>query len=82
MKFQENVVLLTAKSVPYDFAGNSGVSHRIRLSINNEIFVCKSTPEQVIAMKPFEGKEGDAILVFSSPKESISLTLESFVPKN
>ena len=47
MKFEERAVLLSAESKPYDFNGNSGVSHTIRLNIGGEIFPCKSNENQI-----------------------------------
>jgi len=78
MKFEEQAILLTAESKPYNMNGNSGVSHRVRVSVKGEVFACKSTEEQVIALKPFEGQEGTAVLKLKSVKENLSIELVSF----
>ena len=78
MKFEEKVTCLTAVSKPYDFAGNSGVSHHIRFNVNGEIFDCKSNEAQVVEFQKYVGKEGTAVFVFTSPKEKLSMTVESF----
>lgn len=78
MKFEEKAILLTAESKPYDFNGNSGVSHSIRLNINGEIYPCKSNEAQVKELKKFEGTEGTAIIEVVSRKEAITLRLSSF----
>ena len=78
MKFEEKVTCLTAVSKPYDFAGNSGVSHHIRFNVGGEIFDCKSTEAQVYEFQKYVGKEGTAVFVFTSPKEKLSLAVESF----
>jgi len=78
MEITVNAKLLSAESKPYEFAGNKGTSHKIRLSVEGEIFVCKSTPEQVTALLQSVGEEGKAVLSFQSRKENLSLTLVSF----
>jgi len=78
MEFSVKALLLTAESKPYNFEGNVGTSHRIRFAIKGEIFVCKSTGEQVSAHKQFEGKEGVAVLKLVSRKEAMALELVSF----
>ncbi|MFA6251557.1 MAG: hypothetical protein WC603_02950 [Candidatus Paceibacterota bacterium] len=81
MKFEENVKLLTALSNPYDMSatgGPVGVSHKVRLNINGEIFVANATEDQVKEYSKFEGKDGVAVLNFTSPKEKLRLSLVSF----
>jgi len=78
-KSEVTAVLLTAESKKYDFNGNSGVSHKIRLSVNNEIIVCNSDEQQVADFKEFLGKSGKAVIQVLSRKESMSLRLISFV---
>jgi len=79
MQFEENAKLLTAESKTYSFNGNEGVSHRVRLNINGEIFVAKSTEEQVRNLAPLVGKDGVAVVKLSSPKEALKLECLSFV---
>jgi len=78
MQIEQEAKLLTAESKPYEISGNSGVSHKIRLNIAGEIYVCKSTAEQVAELKPFEGEEGNAVIRIESRKENLSLKLISF----
>jgi len=78
MQYETRATLLTAESKPYSFNGNEGTSHKIRLSVGGEIYVCKSTAEQVAKYKVYEGKEGDAVVKLNSRKENISLELLSF----
>lgn len=79
MKITEHGKILTAISKPYDFEGRSGVSHRIRVLVDGEIFACKSSEEQVKLLKEAEGAEGEVTLLVTSPKEAVSVSLESFV---
>lgn len=78
MKFEEEAILLTAESKPYNVEGNTGTSHRVRLSINGEIYSCKSTEAQVASLKGDVGKRGTATVVIKSRKENLSIELESF----
>jgi len=70
--------LLTAVSRPYDFNGKPGVSHKVRFLINDEIFVAKSSAEQVLRIASLAGQSGEAVFKISSPKEALALTLVSF----
>jgi len=78
MQIEQEAKLLTAESKPYEISGNSGVSHKIRLNIAGEIYVCKSTAEQVAEYKSFEGEEGTVVIKIESRKENLSLKLISF----
>jgi len=78
MEINVNAKLLTAESNAYSFEGNVGTSHKIRLSVEGEIYVCKSTAEQVARYKAFEGKDGEAVIKVNSRKENLSLELLSF----
>lgn len=80
MEFEEKAVLLTAESKPYDFNGNTGVSHKIRLMIGGEIFEMKSSPEQVSELANDLKKSGLAKLKISSPKEKLKMELVGFSP--
>ena len=76
------VKLLTIDSKDYDMSasgGPVGVSHKARLNIDGEIFVANATSEQVEEYKEFEGKDGEAVLKFTSPKEKLKLVLVSFM---
>jgi len=78
MQFETESKLLTAESKPYSIDGNTGTSHKIRLNIEGEIYVCKSTAEQVAEFKQYEGVDGLAVVEVVSRKENMSLKLVSF----
>jgi len=78
MQIATKALILTAESKPYNIEGNEGVSHKIRLNVNGEIYVCKSTPEQIKELKDKEGTEGTAVIKVESRKENMSLKLLSF----
>jgi len=81
MQIKTDARLLTAESKPYSFGGNEGVSHRVRLLVDGEIFACKSTSEDVAALARFEDQEGEAVLKLTSRKEMLGVEIESFEPK-
>jgi len=81
MEITVQAKLLTAESKPYAFNGNEGTSHRIRLSVDGEIYVCKSSAEDVLAMARYEGQEGEATFKVTSRKENLGLELVSFKPE-
>lgn len=70
--------LLTAESNQYKFDGKEGVSHKVRLLVNGEIFSLKSDSEQVAGLKDLKGLEGEAVLRFESRKENLTAKLVSF----
>jgi len=78
MHIETTAKLLTAESKPYNVDGNVGTSHKIRLNVAGEIYVCKSTPEQIAELKQFEGEDGNAEIKVNSRKENLSLELISF----
>jgi len=75
MEIKTNAKVLSAESKPYDFGGNKGVSHRIRLSIDGEIYVCKSNESQVNSLKEYVGEDHAVVLKLLSRKEALSLEL-------
>lgn len=81
MQIKTDARLLTAKSKPYNFGGNEGVSHRVRLLVDNEIFACKATAESVAALARYEGQDGEAVLNLTSYKEALGVEVVSFEPK-
>lgn len=73
--------LLTAKSKPYDFNGNSGTSYKVRvLTDSGEIFECNSSASQVSLLESHQGKTGDVVFALSAPKERTTLEVISFTP--
>jgi len=81
MKNSEKATVLSAESKAYDFNGNKGVSHKIRINILGEIYCVKSTEEQVNEFKQYVGEEGTCVVAFSSPKEVLKMSLVSFKPE-
>jgi len=79
MRITTDATLLTALSKPYDFEGKQGVSHKVRLNIEGEIFVVRTDEAGVNRFKQFEGKEGIATLNLTSPRERLSSELVDFV---
>jgi hypothetical protein len=76
--FKTPGTLLTAESRAYSFQGNEGTSHKVRVNVGGEIYSCRSTADQVSALKRFEGREGNLELAFESPKENVRVSLSSF----
>jgi len=81
MQIETQAKLLSAESNPYEFDGKSGVSHRIRLNVDGEIYVCKSTAKQVESLKDFIKQDGTATILVESRKEILTLKLAEFVPE-
>jgi len=78
MEIKTKAILLTALSKPWTMGERSGVSHKARLNVNGEIFVANTTEEFVKKFTDKKGVEGDAVFVFTSPKENLKLSLVSF----
>jgi len=76
MKFEEKAQCLSAESTPYSFAGNEGVSHKVRALVGDEIFALKAT-ESLVAEAETKIAEGEVTLHvdLTSPKENVKLTL-------
>jgi len=77
MKLVTKAKVLTAEAKPYNVDGNQGVSYKIRLNVEGEIFVCKSDEAQVSEFKARIGEEGKAEIEVVSHKENMSLRLVS-----
>jgi len=78
MRITTDAQLLSAQSKPYNFEGKEGVSHKVRLNVEGEIFVCSTDEAGVKLLQDKIGKEGTAILDFTSPKERLKLSLVEF----
>lgn len=78
MEIKTKAILLTALSKPWTMGERSGVSHKVRLSVNGEIFSANSTEEFVKKFADKKGVEGTAVFNFTSPKELLKLSLVSF----
>jgi len=77
MLIKTKALVLTAESKPYEFGGNEGVSHKIRLNVEGEIYVCKSNAEQVAEVAKLQGKTVNVEIKVNSRKENMSLELLS-----
>lgn len=73
--------VLSAESKAYKMNGNEGISHRVRLAVDGEIYPLKSSEEQVLRMKPHVGKEGVATVDLQSRKETLAIDLIEFAPR-
>lgn len=80
MEIQTKGKILTVESKPYSVDGNVGTSHKIRINVDGEIYVCKSNPDQVSSLKQYQGKEGETVIKVNSRAEKLSLELISFEP--
>jgi len=78
MKNDERAKVLSAESKPWKMEGREGVSHTVRLNILGEIFAVKTSEEQVNEFKQYVGKEGQVVVSFSSPKENLKMSIDSF----
>lgn len=80
MEIQTKATFLTAESKPYKMEGNEGVSHRVRLAVDSEIYVFKSTEDQVRKLNENfkKGDVGDLSARVNSKKENLSLEIVSF----
>jgi len=82
MKIIKQGKLLTASSDPYDFSNDEGeqvkgVSNKVRINIEDEIFAFKIDPERVAKFKKFEGQDVTVELSLTSPKERARVQLDS-----
>jgi len=77
MDIKTKGIILSAESKPYDFDGNKGTSHNIRVSVAGEIYTCKSNSEQVSLIAPFKGQTLELVIRVNSRKERMSLELVS-----
>jgi len=76
MKVRTKGTVLSAASKPYDFDGRSGVSHKIRVMVEGEIFNCSSTEQDVKDAQLVVGKTGEVELIFTSPRENLKVEVE------
>lgn len=70
--------IVSAESRAYDINGQKGVSHKVRINVNGEIYSCNSNEEQVTALKSLVGARGEAVITFYSPRERLVAKLEEF----
>ena len=77
MQNEEKAKVLSADNSPYDFNGNSGISHRIRLNIAGEVYAVKTSETQVNEFQKYVGKDVKVVLEFTSPKENLKMSILS-----
>lgn len=82
IQVKEKAILLSAESKPYDFNGNSGVSHKVRVSIGGEIYNCNSNEKQVLELKDSVSREGEVTIEFRTRKEALSAVVVDFEPED
>lgn len=78
IKVKSQGQILSAQSKPYDISGNKGVSHKVRVLAEGEIFNLKATEAQVLELQSSIGDNGEVEIGFSAPKENLAGTLLSF----
>ena len=78
MRISADAKVLSAVSKPYDFDGKKGVTHKVRLNVEGEIFVAKTDEAGVSKYSALVGRDGEAVLDFTSPAERLTLTLVDF----
>lgn len=78
MDISTKAIVLSAVSKEYKFDGKEGISHKVRIAVNGEIYVCNSNEEQVKALAPFVTKTVSVDLKVVSPKENLGLKIVSF----
>lgn len=79
MILKEKAQLLTSESKPYKMNGNEGVSHRIRVSVQGEIYPLKATEAQVMQCRQYVGKQGEVTFDLQTRKEALTLQFVDFV---
>lgn len=80
MKNEEKAKVLSSDTKDYVIEGKPVVSNRIRLNVLGEIYSISTTKEQVEEYKKHVGKDGTAVFSFSSPKEKLKMSIDSFEP--
>jgi len=76
---QIEAIVLSAESKPYDFNGNSGVSHKVRLSVSGEVIVCNSDEAQVKELQEYLGQTISVVVKVQTRKEVSKFIIESIV---
>jgi len=76
MKVKTQGTVLSAASKPYDYDGRSGISHKIRVMVDGEIFNCSSNEQDVKDAQLVIGKTGEVELNITSPKENLKVEVE------
>lgn len=78
IKYNGKGIILSAESKDYEFDGKSGKYHRVRVSVDGEIYPCKSSEAQVKEVQSFIG-EGEVLVEIEvvSRRENVSLELKS-----
>ncbi len=79
MRLKETGKILTAQSKPYNINGNEGVSHKVRVLFDTDIFPLKATPELVEQCSDLTGEEVELIIDLTSIRENIGVSLVSVV---
>lgn len=78
MDINIKALVLSAVSKDYKFDGKEGVSHKVRLMVNGEIYICNSNEEQVKSLSSYVNKEVGVFLKVVSPRENLGLKIVSF----
>lgn len=79
MRITTKARVLTALSKAYNIGGNEGISHKVRVLVDSEIFNCKADEVLVEKFVHLVGKDVKVELDFISPKENVAVVLLSLV---
>jgi len=74
--------LLSAESTKWVIKGDDVISHKIRVSVEGEIYPLKSNAEEVLSVQKYVGKDVDVTIKVDSRKENVSLRLDSIAESN
>lgn len=78
IEISTKATVLTAESKPYDIDGNSGVSHKVRLNVDGEIYSIRATEDIVKELKEHLGEEIEVTIAFTSRKENLKGEIVSY----
>lgn len=76
--FSTPAKFLEAIAKPYNFQGNEGISYKVRLLVEDQIFQLKSNKDQIENFKQYEGEDGEATFIVTANREEVKLVLAQF----
>jgi len=84
MKITTEARLISAESKPWEIEGRSGVSHKVRVLVDTDVFVLKATEQDVARCNEYieeENTSGELTIDLVSSKEVTQTKFVSFEPK-
>jgi len=79
IRLKEKVVVLSADSKPWEMEGRTGISHRARFLMGNEIYPVRCTESQVSELNKVVGKAVEVVVDLVAPKENTRLEFVQIV---